>query len=296
MKKRFVSLISLVLLCLFLTGFTSAAAIGSGTVNASGLRIRAEANTDSEILGQLYTGDAVEVLSVLDGWYEIAHDDGSAYVSAQYVDYRAAEVEDAEASEAEEEEETLYGIVTGSVVNVRSGPSTDYSKKGQLKAGANLTILEELDGWYRFSSEDISGYICADYVYTYSESDEIGQQVAALAPEYLGIRYVSGGASPSSGFDCSGFTMYLYKQFGISISRTCKAQASEGIAVDKSELQPGDLVFFCGSGSSAISHVGIYIGDGAIVHARYSTRSISINYLSESYYTRYYVCARRIVE
>ena len=114
-----------------------------------------------------------------------------------------------------------------------------------------------------------------------------------MAMPFLGTRYRSGGASPN-GFDCSGFTMYLYAQLGYSLPHSATAQYKNcGYAVAKSDLQPGDLVFFSDS-SHAIGHVGIYIGGGQIIHARYSVGKITIDSLSASYYASRYVGAKRI--
>ena len=120
-------------------------------------------------------------------------------------------------------------------------------------------------------------------------------QVAAMAPQYLGVRYVYGGAS-TSGFDCSGFTMWLYKQFGYSLPHTASGQyANCGYKVSRSELQPGDLVFFSSPGSGgSINHVGVYVGGGEIIHARYSVGQVYRNSLSENYYSTYYAGAIRI--
>lgn len=88
-------------------------------------------------------------------------------------------------------------------------------------------------------------------------------EVVSVAMEYLGVPYVWGSSNPAVGFDCSGFTSYVYKRVGVSIPRTSRAQSTSGQAVGFSDLQPGDLVFFY----SPVSHVGIYIGNGQYVHA-----------------------------
>ena len=123
-----------------------------------------------------------------------------------------------------------------------------------------------------------------------TNSDKI---IVSMAMPFLGTRYRSGGASPS-GFDCSGFTMYLYAKLGYSLPHSATAQYKNcGYAVAKADLQPGDLVFFSDS-SHAIGHVGIYIGNGQIIHARYSVGKITIDSLSASYYASRYVGAKRI--
>ena len=104
--------------------------------------------------------------------------------------------------------------------------------------------------------------------------------------------------APPSGFDCSGFTSYVYKQFGYSISRTASSQLDCGVSVERDALQMGDLVFFRDTSitSKAASHVGIYIGGGQFVHASSSsTGYVIVSSLSESYFDSYYVGARRLI-
>lgn len=122
-----------------------------------------------------------------------------------------------------------------------------------------------------------------------------GSEVVAYAKGFLGCRYISGGTSPN-GFDCSGFTQYVFSHFGYSIARVASAQNSNGTAVDRSNLQPGDIVVFLDYGKSRIGHVGIYIGDGNFIHAANPSRGVVIDNLnSNSYYNQRYVSARRIV-
>jgi cell wall-associated NlpC family hydrolase len=85
--------------------------------------------------------------------------------------------------------------------------------------------------------------------------------------KYSGVRYVWGGASPSTGFDCSGFVNYVYASCGLSVKRTSSLLYSESAKISKSELQPGDLVFFASPSGWYVSHVGIYMGAGQFIHA-----------------------------
>jgi cell wall-associated NlpC family hydrolase len=112
-------------------------------------------------------------------------------------------------------------------------------------------------------------------------------QAAAIALRYLGIPYLWGGASPATGFDCSGLVMYVYAQLGISLPHYAAAQYGLGAPVDRSQLQPGDLVFF-----DALDHVGIYIGGGQFVHAPQTGDVVKITALSD--FGPAYVGARRI--
>jgi cell wall-associated NlpC family hydrolase len=113
--------------------------------------------------------------------------------------------------------------------------------------------------------------------------------VVGVAMQYLGIPYRWGGGDPS-GFDCSGFTSYVYAQVGVSLPHYTGAQWSMGVAVSRDELAPGDLVFFNGLG-----HVGLYIGGGQFVHSPHTGDVVKISSLSEGWYASTYMGARRIV-
>ncbi len=118
----------------------------------------------------------------------------------------------------------------------------------------------------------------------------LGQQIVLTAEQYLGDPYVWGGTSPS-GFDCSGFVQYVFAKFDINLPRTAAEQAQMGVYVPKSQLRPGDLVFFDTSGG--ISHVGIYVGQGKFIDA--ASTKVEIDLLDNPYYwANNYVTARRV--
>ena len=117
-----------------------------------------------------------------------------------------------------------------------------------------------------------------------------GAQVVAIAMQYLGVPYKWGGASPETGFDCSGLTMYVFAQVGVSLPHYAAAQYRLGYAVSKDQLQPGDLVFF-----RALGHMGMYIGGGNFIHAPRTGDVVKISSLAESYYVANWVGARRVL-
>ena len=116
-----------------------------------------------------------------------------------------------------------------------------------------------------------------------------GQKLAKTALEHVGYPYRWGGTSPASGFDCSGFVMYVYAQVGVSLPHNAAAQYGYGTPVSRDDLQPGDLVFFDGLG-----HNGIYIGGGQFIHAAHTGDVVKISTLSQDWYAQKFVGARRL--
>jgi cell wall-associated NlpC family hydrolase len=121
-----------------------------------------------------------------------------------------------------------------------------------------------------------------------------GQSVIQEASKYLGTPYVWSGTSLTGGIDCSGFTMQVYAMFGISLPHRAAEQAQCGVAVEYSDLQPGDLVLFHTT-RSGISHVGMYIGSGDFIHSSSHMGGVVISPLDSGYYNERFVCARRVL-
>jgi len=122
-----------------------------------------------------------------------------------------------------------------------------------------------------------------------SPGSAIGERAVQIAMQYLGIPYLWGGASPSSGFDCSGLTMYVYAQLGIQLPHYAASQYTMGVAISRDQLQPGDLVFFHGLG-----HMGMYIGGGQFIHAPRTGDVVKISSINDPWYVSTWVGARRI--
>ena len=119
--------------------------------------------------------------------------------------------------------------------------------------------------------------------------------VIATANSLIGTPYVWGGESPSEGgFDCSGFTQYVFKQAGFTLNRISADQAEQGIAVSRANIQPGDLVFYDFNGSGTVNHVGIYIGNGTIIHSPKTGDTVKYTNITTSYWESRFKTARRI--
>lgn len=128
-----------------------------------------------------------------------------------------------------------------------------------------------------------------------SREGAVNRDIAAYAKRFIGTPYVYGGSSPSTGFDCSGFTSYIMRQYGVSLYRSARDQARNGVAVSRSELRAGDLILFHTT-RPGISHVGMYIGNGQFIHASSGkVKAVTISNLNSGYYNTRVVTCRRVL-
>jgi cell wall-associated NlpC family hydrolase len=119
-----------------------------------------------------------------------------------------------------------------------------------------------------------------------------GSQVADLAQQYVGSAYRWGGTSPA-GFDCTGFVMWVYGQFGVALPHNEAGQLASGPRISADDLQPGDVLVFANTYRRGLSHVGIYIGDGQFVHAADERHGVMVSSLWDSYWAPRFVGASR---
>ena len=275
---------------LLLTAHTMAAdiAIGAGCTTGSSLRMRAETSTSSEIITTLDKSVAVAILDdTTEGWYQVAYNGKTGYVSADYLLVDQDNVFE------------TYGRVNGDGVNVRSGASTEAEVLASVNTGTIVTVNGLVDGWYDVTCQyGTKGYIRSDFLDLTKDatsSTASGSGIVDTAMKHLGTRYSYGGASPS-GFDCSGFTMYVYSQHGYSLPHSATSQWQSGLGsrvYSIGELQPGDLVFFNDPSRNAgksCSHAGIYISSGQFIHSSSSkSNGVIISDLTSGYYNTYFV-------
>jgi cell wall-associated NlpC family hydrolase len=191
------------------------------------------------------------------------------------------------------------GYVNCNLLNVRVSPNTSSEIVAQLPQGTKLEIIYTDLGWYNVRMENgVTGFVFAPYI-TKAQiisdvNNEVAEKVASDAHNYIGSRYVYGTSGPNT-FDCSGFTSYLYKQYGVSLPRTSTSQGTVGRYVDKNSLVEGDIVCFSNRSDRKINHVGIYVGDGNFIHASTSVRGVVMDSLYSNYYVNHYVTARRVM-
>ncbi len=189
---------------------------------------------------------------------------------------------------------------------------------GCLENGTIVKVLSTSKKFYKIDCYDMKGYIAASqvsvnekgeyYVNCIPGSEEtktlptvstaealsLRADILTTAKKYIGVKYVWGGTTPK-GFDCSGFTQYVFRQHGYTLGRMVVNQLDAGVIVAKEDLQCGDLVFFQKTTHSSrfATHIGIYIGNGQFIHA--GSKGITIASLDNSYWVSHYLCARRVI-
>lgn len=244
------------------------AELGFGRVNATYVNLRTGAGTDHSVAGMANAGEYVYIIGLNCGWYKVIHGDKICYIRSDFVDLTEIPYENNDSAK--------------SPLFFRGGVSIGVAPSPSMISWPDGSTSGSTDN----SSDSDDKYV--------SENASIGQQMADKALTYNGYPYVWGGASPSSGFDCSGLVYYIAKCFGYSIPHGSTSQYAYGTYVEKADLQPGDFVFFENTYTSGISHVGIYIGDGKFIHASGSETGVKISSLTEAYYINHYYGARRI--
>ena len=258
--------------------------LGIAQVQGS-LNVRKKASTDSKVVGKMTDKDACEIVSVKGDWAKITSGKVEGYVKTEYLLTGDA------AKNVAKKEITKVVTVNTTTLRVREKASEDSAILSLVGEGEDLVVEDAKDGWYKVEVDDQKGYISGDYVEVTEKLPtastvkelEYGEgytdsrvSLVQFALQFVGNRYVWGGTSLTNGIDCSGFTMQVYARYGVGLPHHAASQPAYGNRISASEAKPGDL-FFYGSGSS-ISHVGIYIGNGQIVHASNARTEISSAY------------------
>lgn len=233
-------------------------------LSSNAANLRKGPGTNYDVIGGIAKYEVITVISEENGWYKVKTADG------------------------------LEGYVLKSLVTIGERKTTSRSddrvtaldltedKKEEEKTETKVAETKKEETTSEKTTEE------KETTSTTTSADTKRKELVAYAKKYLGYKYVRGGSKPSTGFDCSGFTQYVYGHFGYKLSRTSSAQASNGTAVKKSNLKVGDLLIFTG-------HVGIYIGNNKFIHASNPEDGVKITSLSDSYYVKNYKGARRII-
>ncbi len=226
-------------------------------VNTTTLKVRQEASTESSVLGLVPIEEELVVVEELDGWVKIAIEEGDGYVSRDYVNLRTDFVH----AESREEEEARLAKEARAREEARAAAAATEASRAQRQAEAQEQKSE-------------ANQVTIDAARTTAASSagsEMGKAVINYATQFVGNPYVYGGSSLTNGTDCSGFVMSVYSNFGVSLPHSSSALRSKGYDVGGLEnAQPGDIVCYSG-------HVGLYVGNGQIVHASTSRTGIIVS-------------------
>ncbi len=227
-----------------------------GYITKDGINFREESNTDSKIMEELEIGTKLEVIEVEDKWIKVKKGEKEGYVSSSFLSEKAPVIEVAEENS------------NSNSRNNQASSNKEESKENKPNSGQNQNPP--------------------------ASNSSKAQAVINLAYSKMGSPYIWGAEGPNA-FDCSGFTSYVFRNAaGVNLPRTSSAQSGFGATVSKSNLKPGDLVFFNTSGSG-VSHVGIYVGGGNMIHSPSSGKTVSVTSINSSYYSARFVTAKRVL-
>lgn len=227
-------------------------------VNSQSVNLRQKADKTSQVIKSLTLNTKVTVLSSTNGWAYVDVNGTKGYIAENLLT-------------STQKETSRSGLTTREQANSNA---TKTESNSSTTSAVNTTSKSTTTSNTNTTES--------------TTSSKSGSSVVSYAKQFLGCKYVYGGTSPS-GFDCSGFTQYVYKHFGVNLNRTAAAQYSNGKSV--TSLQAGDLVMF---GKSGINHVGIYIGGNTFIHAANKSQGVRTDSMSTGYYKTNYVGARRI--
>ncbi|SFJ11426.1 Cell wall-associated hydrolase, NlpC family [Terrisporobacter glycolicus] len=239
----------------------------------------------------------VDVLGEEAGWYKIKVNKIKGYVSSQYI-----KIIDNESTS------TSYKYVNASRVNFRENASLNAKIYQVLNKGQKVKFISSSGKWSKIKYNNKTGYIYSEYlsnsqqpissIDTGNNSTSIASKrdkIVSVAKAQIGKPYVWGAQGPNS-FDCSGLMTYVYKRaVGINLPRTSVQQSTFGTTVSRANLQVGDLIFSSTNGTGKVSHVGIYVGNGQMVHSPKPGDSVKITSINNSYWNSVYLWSKRVL-
>lgn len=296
------------------------------------LNVRSSAVIDkNNIVGVLSVGSEVSGIES-NGWVKITHEGKTAYISHDYISNKKVKVEDkqneineepkveepkTQKPEVKEPIKTIEGWLTSNL-NLRECQGTDTKVLTVIPKGTKVSGTES-NGWVKVNYKSLTGYVAKSYISdkeikveevkpeepkqeenTSKDNVSTNSSINSIvndAYKFLGYRYVYASADPSVGFDCSGLVYYLYRTHaGVTLNRTSRDQASNGYNVNRDNLKAGDLLFFSTFGGNRITHVGLYVGNGKMIHASTPSEGVIITDINTNYYVNNFITARRILD
>lgn len=253
------------------TTTTSQATTKTMYVNSQTINVRQKPDKTSQVIKQLSINTEVKVLSTDNGWAYVDVNGTKGYIAENLLSNTKQETSRSATTERS----------TTNTINTANTTSTNTTNSNTTNSNTT-TDTQTTENTTQTPTE-------TNTPASETTTSTTGSSVVAYAKQFLGCKYVYGGTT-TSGFDCSGFTQFVYKHFGVNLNRTAAAQYSNGTSV--TNLQAGDLVMF---GKSGINHVGIYIGGNTFIHAANPSRGVTTDTLASGYYKTNYVGARRII-
>ncbi len=235
----------------------------NGIINANGVNFRTGPGTSTKKITSLKKNTGVVILDTANGWNKVKIGTKIGYVASNFVANSPVQTASVKAAA------------------VKSATTTSASATALKTAG-------------KVSRSITAATLAAAAV---EEAPSINEQIISYAKQLNGVKYLYGGNTPQTGFDCSGLIGYVYKKFGITLNRSAEAMYSNGIKVSKSQLEAGDILFFDASSRKAsgrIDHAGIYLGGDSFIHASSSNGEVRIQKLSE--YRGTYIGAKRVIK
>jgi SH3-like domain-containing protein len=300
------------------------------TVREEGLSVRDGPGTAYVKLDSLQAGTMIDLLSRYESWFEVRLPAGQiGWVTSEFLNVADGVIGRLEVLPSAPDPNPALVSTTDGIVNLRGGPGTAYPKVGTAAAGLKLDLVGQYKDWFKVRTPEgktawvssevlpVSAYIARRVpavrdipALPRPQSVVAGTggrggnapplsaaqagSVVNFAMQFVGTPYVWGGSQPGA-FDCSGYTKYVYGQFGLSLPHSAAGQYSQryGTLIDKANLQPGDIVFFANTYKRGISHVGIYIGGGRVVQALAEGVPLSAVSMNSGYWqSKYYGAIR----
>ena len=252
--------------------------------------------------------EEVNVIEIVNGWVCVEAKTTKGWIRKEKIQQEEPQPVAAEPVETPASQtviKTLY--VNSSSINLRKEANTSSEILANLPVNTSVDVLSEANGWSKVKVNGKEGYISSSLLSTKKQETSRssgttrtakkettatapvsgnGSSVVAYAKQFIGTKYTYGGSTPATGFDCSGFTSYVYRNFGVSLPRTSGGQSGAGTAVSRSNLAVGDLVIYSG-------HVAIYVGGGQVIHAPRPGKSVCIVPLNQA--ASNYLGARRVI-